>query len=285
MKRALLVGINYIGSKHALNGCINDIHNINNFLTKNCNYNSSNIKILTDDQNQTGMSYPTRANIESSIHWLAKDCKSGDPLFFYYSGHGSQIPDVSNDEKIDKLDDVLVPVDYEKNSVITDDWLFQNLAACLPAGVTLWSFTDCCHSGTILDLQYNIQCNSVYSKGLVPKGLFYNGSEWSNQFGFYNESNKETAANCYLFSGCLDAQTSADAFIQNQAQGAFSACFLQFIQNNLTKRPDGSVVFNNNKQLCEMLKEIDCRLVINGFQQRSQLSLGKVGDVNKIFSP
>ena len=32
MKRALLVGINYTGTDSALNGCINDISNINKFL-------------------------------------------------------------------------------------------------------------------------------------------------------------------------------------------------------------------------------------------------------------
>ena len=34
-KRALLVGINYYGTNNKLNGCINDVENINNFLLKN----------------------------------------------------------------------------------------------------------------------------------------------------------------------------------------------------------------------------------------------------------
>jgi len=284
MKRALLIGINYTGSDNPLKGCINDINNINNFLTKNCNYKSTDIKILTDDPNN--INKPTKKNMEDNIRWLVSNCKAGDTLFFYYSGHGSQVNDISKDEKIDGKDEVLVPLDYKQNYVITDDWLYTNMISCLPQGVTLWAFTDCCHSGTMLDLNYNIQCNSSYRKGQVSNNLQYNGNDWTNQFGFYNETTKETLANTYLFSGCLDPQTSADAFLQNQSQGAFTACFLDFVKNNCTKRQDGSIVFNSNaKKLTEMLKEINCRLIINGFAQRSQLSMGKIADVNVLFNP
>jgi hypothetical protein len=284
MKRALLIGINYTGSEWPLNGCINDITNINNLLTKQCNYQSGNVRILTDAP--TNNNKPTKKNIEDGIRWLASNCKAGDTLFFYYSGHGSQITDSSKDEKLDGKDEVLVPLDYKENYVITDDWLYANMVNVLPQGVTLWAFTDCCHSGTMLDLNYNIRCDSTYRKGQVTKNLQYNGNDWTNQFGFYNELTKENNANVYLFTGCLDPQTSADAFIQNQSQGAFTACFLDFIKNNSTKRPDGTLIFNSNtRKLTEMLKEINCRLIINGFVQRSQLSMAKIKDINALFNP
>jgi hypothetical protein len=267
-----------------LNGCINDINNINGFLTTQCNYKSENIRILTDAP--TNNNKPTKKNIEDGIRWLVSNCKAGDTLFFYYSGHGAQINDVSKDEKIGGKDEVLVPLDYKQNNVIVDDWLYSNMVNCVPQGVTLWAFTDCCHSGTMLDLNYNIQCNSTYTKGQVTKNLIYNNNDWTNQFGFYNELTKENIGNVYLFSGCLDPQTSADAYIKNQSQGAFTACFLEFIQNNSSKRPDGKVVFNSNtRRLTEMLKEINCRLIINGFAQRSQLSMGKIKDINVLFNP
>ena len=34
-----------------------------------------------------------------------------------------------------------------------------------------------------------------------------------------------------------------------------------------------------------MLKEIDCRLQINGYGQRSQLSVGNINDMNNRFNP
>lgn len=284
MKRALLIGINYTGTSDELRGCINDINNINNVLTKNCDYKSENIKMLTDDPKNPNK--PTKKNMEDNIRWLVNGCKAGDVLFFYYSGHGSQLRDRSGDEKIGGLDEVLVPLDYKQNSVIVDDWLYTNMVTCLPEGVTLWAFTDCCHSGTMLDLNYNIQCNSTYTKGQVKNNLEYNTTEWTNQYGFYNELTRESVANVYLFSGCLDPQTSADAFLFNQSQGAFTACLLQYINRNLTKRQDGTSVFNSNgRKLIDMLKEINCRLIINGFSQRSQLSLGRIRDINAIFNP
>ena len=41
--------------------------------------------ILTDDQ-QNPMSQPTKQNILRAMHWLVKDAKPNDSLFFHYSG-------------------------------------------------------------------------------------------------------------------------------------------------------------------------------------------------------
>lgn len=282
MKRALLIGINYVGTGSELLGCINDINNINNFIREDCAY--TDIKVLTDINNQILSNIPTRSNIESNIKWLVSDCKEGDTLFFYYSGHGSRIKDDSNDES-NNLDEVLVPLDYLDNSIITDDWLYDNLAMSLPQGVTLWAFTDCCHSGTLLDLEYNVQCNTKYLKGEIPVNYVYNYNEWSNNYNFSNEKSRESNGNIYLFSGCLDDQTSADAYINKKNQGAFTACFLDFIKNNSSKGIDNKLHFNNNTtKITHMLKEIDSRLIMHGFDQRSQLSLGKLKDLNKLVN-
>ena len=271
MKKSLLIGINYTGTNNALNGCINDISHINTFLTTKCGYNASNIKILTDNTTEK----PLRSNIENGIKWLVKDCKAGDTLFFYYSGHGSQIQDINKDEK-SGLDDVMVPLDFMTTGVITDDWLYTNLASKIPQGVTLWAFTDCCHSGTMFDLKYDIQYDCIYKNGQINNKIKFVDSEWSNKFTVVNESTKDTPGDIFMFSGCLDSQTSADAFENGQYQGAFSFCFLEFLQNNPKF---------NTKKVCDMLKEIDCRLKIHGYQQISMLSLGRLQDLNNLFKP
>jgi hypothetical protein len=47
MNRALLVGINsYPGAP--LNGCVNDVTDMANFLVDNCNFTMSDIRLLTD---------------------------------------------------------------------------------------------------------------------------------------------------------------------------------------------------------------------------------------------
>lgn len=45
-RRALFIGINYKGQQGELRGCINDVHNIKNFLTTN--YQINEMLILTD---------------------------------------------------------------------------------------------------------------------------------------------------------------------------------------------------------------------------------------------
>ena len=208
MKRALLIGINYAGTDSALNGCINDISNINKFLLENVSgYSKDSITVLTDDHKS--VLKPTKQNMESNIKKFVTGCKSGDTLFFYYSGHGSQLSDNNGDES-DGKDSVLVPADYKTSGVIRDDWLFANMVNCLPAGVLLWTFTDCCHSGTMLDLQFNLQSNSTYKNGQINKAIKYNGSEWSNQFGLTNEKSKTSQADAFTFSGCFFALSIND---------------------------------------------------------------------------
>jgi hypothetical protein len=279
LKRAFLCGINYIGTPDALNGCINDVKNINDFIVKNCGFNPANVRMITDE---TPMK-PTKQNMEQSFSWLIQNCKAGDTLLFYYSGHGSTLKDRSGDES-DGLDNVLVPLDYQQNSVITDDWIFTNVISRLPAGVTLWAFTDCCHSGTMLDLQFNLQANCVYKGKNFKNGIQYKDDEWNNQYIMNNERSKPTIADVYLFSGCLDPQTSADVTINNRGQGAFTSCLLQFLNKNLVKNSQGIIQFNRSNKICDVLKEINCRLMIGGFQQRSQLSMGKTQDFTKNFT-
>jgi hypothetical protein len=282
IKRAYLCGINYKGTDAELNGCVNDIANINNFLVQKCGYSPANIRITTDHPG-FGIDIPEKQTIENNLSWLVRDCIPGDTLLFYYSGHGSDIKDRSGDES-DGLDSVLVPLDYKKKGVITDDWIFQNIVSKIPLGVTLWAFTDCCNSGTMLDLQFNLQSNCVYQGEKFKHNIEYKNEEWSNQYSILREKSKLTQAEVYFFSGCLDPQTAADATIRNQAQGAFTACLLQIL-NRFCVNVEGIPSFQpKNLRLIDLLKEINCRLVIQDFEQRSQLSMGQSLNVTKLFT-
>lgn len=84
-RKALLVGINYFGQKGQLRGCINDVKNVSTYLNQNFGYAREDMVILTDDQ-QNPMSQPTKANILRAMHWLVKDARPNDSLFFHYSG-------------------------------------------------------------------------------------------------------------------------------------------------------------------------------------------------------
>jgi hypothetical protein len=279
VKKALLVGINYKSSpENELRGCIKDVQNMREILTNNCGYSSTNLRMLTEESPIK----PLRKNIEDNIAWLVSGCVAGDTLVFYYSGHGAFIKD-NNADETDGKDEVIIPLDYEKAGVITDDYLRSNMVGKVPAGVTMWAFTDCCHSGTMIDLKYNYKSMCKYNKGKIVKGVPYNFQDWSNQYAMSVEKGNETQGTVCLFSGCMDVETSADAYIQKTYQGAFSFCLMEFLKSNMETK-DGKVRFKGGVvKLRNLLKEINARLDINGYVQNSQLSVGKVGDVDKTF--
>lgn len=84
-RKALLIGINYFGQRGQLRGCINDVRNMSAYLVEHFGYKREDMVILTDDQ-QNPMSQPTKQNILRAMHWLVKDARPNDSLFFHYSG-------------------------------------------------------------------------------------------------------------------------------------------------------------------------------------------------------
>lgn len=276
VKKALLVGINYFNTDAELLGCGNDIKNIRDMLIKFFNYEARNITMLSEDPN---IARPTRSAIENGITQLVANCKAGDTLLLYYSGHGASIGDTNRDET-DGKDEVIVPLDYIQRGVITDDWLHSNLVTRIPQGANLWVFMDCCHSGTMVDLKFNYKSRCVYKNSTSkPQNIPYNGNDWSTQFLLSLEQRNDVVGNVCLISGCQDEQTSADAQgLGTQNQGAFTYCLLETVRANTQ---NGKL---RNIKLGELLKEINCRLILNNFEQISQLSVSRQGDiVNRNF--
>jgi hypothetical protein len=150
IKKALLIGINYTGQKGELFGCHNDIRNVKNYLIDIHNFNEDQMIILLDD----GLSIePTRTNIENAFIKLTDEAKNGDVIWIHYAGHGERTKDQSRDEK-SGVDSTLVPKDFRLNGVITDDDIYKLLVEPMPKNVHVSIVTDCCHSGTLLDLPY-----------------------------------------------------------------------------------------------------------------------------------
>ena len=278
MKKALLVGINYIKSDAELKGCINDIKNIYNFLINRCGYSAGDIRILTEEQGRVS---PTKANIEENIRWLVSNNMPGDTLFFHFSGHGANQTDRNKDET-DGRDEVLVPLDYKTRGVITDDWFHENMVKKVVKGCNLLGFTDCCHSGTMFDLKFNVKSNCKYKKTGNVRNIPYVPVDWTNDFSVHVENSLENQGFVVLFTGCEDVQTSADAFINNQSQGAFTNCLLETLERWCIRLPNNTTRFQNGKlKVNELLKEVNARLKIKVFSQNSQLSVGQLKDLEK----
>ena len=104
-RKAVLIGINYYGTSGQLNGCINDVSNMESLLTGIYGWSTSCIRKYTDDgRNQS----PTRNNIMQALNWLADGAQPGDVLFFHYSGHGSQQEDIHGYED-DGMNETILP--------------------------------------------------------------------------------------------------------------------------------------------------------------------------------
>jgi hypothetical protein len=205
-KKALLIGINYVGTPYKLNGCINDVNSMTSKLTTDFGF--TDFTTLTDETPVK----PTRDNILSEFTKLLANAQSGDLLFVLYSGHGSYILDKNGDET-DKRDEMIITSDLKG---IIDDDLKAIIQANLKNDVTLFAMFDSCHSGTILDLKYQYLDSSNYDTFTE------------------NDKQLETLGNVLLISGCNDAQTSADANINSKYQGAMTWSMLQTLQPNIT---------------------------------------------------
>jgi hypothetical protein len=149
-RRAVLIGINYVGQAGELSGCHNDVGNIKDYIMDVHGFQEQNITVLMDDGTHPDPTYDT---ILEAFKSLTENTEAGDAAFVHYSGHGGKVRDTSGDED-DGYDETLVPLDFEDAGQIKDDDLFKCLVTKVPAGATLTCLMDCCHSGTVLDLPY-----------------------------------------------------------------------------------------------------------------------------------
>lgn len=224
-KKALLVGINYTGTGSQLNGCINDVLGMKNFLTTK-GFSSDSIVLLTDETSQK----PTRENILQYFSTGINQMNPGDTFYFHYSGHGSSVPDDNGDES-DNQDEVMVPLDYDTNGFIIDDTL-RAMVDRAPEKSRVILVIDACHSETFFDLRYLY--DPVTRKQLERTGIRKKlvGGKFvkSDQVLMKNAKYAETKAEVIVFSGCKDNQTSADAFVKGKYNGALTASFLDILQ-------------------------------------------------------
>jgi len=201
-KKALLIGINYLGTPYELSGCISDIERMKTFLeTKGFNQ----FEMMTDLTNVK----PTRANIFNKIINFVNNSTDGDLLFIHFSGHGSYTYDTNNDE-IDGNDELIITSDL---SYIMDDELKAVIRQFCKKNVSIVGLFDSCHSGTMMDLKYNYDCiNNDY---------------------FENIKDSDCNGNVLMISGCMDDQTSSEAIINGSPQGALTSTFIDTMNSNL----------------------------------------------------
>jgi hypothetical protein len=241
-KKALLIGINDYAPTGPggpdLRGCVNDVRDMANTLSVLGIVPASprTTRILTDAR-------ATRSAILTGFKWLISGAKKGDVLIFYYSGHGSQMADVSGEEP-DGRDETICPHDFATAGMIKDDDFRASLAA-LPAGVNLDIILDSCHSGSATrDL-------AEFATVCLEESVAYRYIEPPLDWGFFLDTDPklhvrrvlkpESPAttmdavvvprlNHILWAGCRDNQTSAEDLIGGIYRGIFTYNFCKILR-------------------------------------------------------
>ncbi|KAF2089412.1 putative metacaspase [Saccharata proteae CBS 121410] len=265
-RKSLLIGINYIGSQHELEGCLQDVENVQGFLSWVGYPTDQRSQVILTDERE-GAYYPTGANILAAMDWLVSEPYT--TCFLHYSGHGGQVADPDGDRPTG-LDDTIVPVDFESNGQIDSGRLHKHLVSRLHPTSSLFVIMDCCHSGSVLELPFvyrsdddgNVnmidnlkegmelvgEASHLIQGGFVldqrtigeAKHLFAGATSFFRGLRHMGEQQEEGLEEerfeedwsrehkmVTMFSGCRDDQTSADASIGGSHVGAMSWAFLE----------------------------------------------------------
>ncbi|KAK3066817.1 hypothetical protein LTR53_016670 [Teratosphaeriaceae sp. CCFEE 6253] len=309
-RKSLLIGINYVGSRHQLEGCHQDVHNIHQFLSDMDYPDDPHSQVIMRDDPYTdprGPFWPNGHNLLAAMQWLVSE--PGTINFLHYSGHGGQV--ASDDYRASGFDDTIVPADFETNGQVPSNLLHHLLVSKLPPNSSLFIVFDCCHSGSAIELPYvfradedgnvnqldNVQAGmrlmgaashliqGGFTMGSVneAEGLLAGATDFfrglshrpgrTDQYGLresdtYDEYESEGVKRVWMYSGCRDDQTSADASIAGSHVGAMSWAFLETMREYGPRQSYVQVLQNT-------------REVLRGrYQQVPQLSVGFEGDLN-----
>lgn len=218
MNRALLVGINKYPDA-PLHGCVNDVTDMAAFLTARCGFATKDIRLLTDRR-------ATTAGIKERLAWLVRGAKAGDRLLFHYSGHGAQVATRSEAEEVDRLDEVICPVDFDwTDARMIRDKDFQRAFAPVPAGVDFVWISDSCHAG---DLTRAMPLPEQRRRCLLPpEDIAWRNRVAAETAGDFGLGRAAARLNVALIAGCRSNQTSSDGAFDGKPNGVLTYCLIE----------------------------------------------------------
>lgn len=175
---AIVIGLNYKGTKYELSSCDKDAEFWSSYLTSTGRVKSSEIHVFNDI---------TKQELQLRFASITADLTAKDTMWLTFSGHGTYVKDNNKDEK-DGRDEAIVLSDF---SILKDDELVLMIGPLLQRGVTVMMVIDSCHSGTIADLPY-------YAVERNPRVLKR------------ADTTKTYDGNALVISACNDSQLAAE---------------------------------------------------------------------------
>lgn len=290
---ALLVGIDdYLPPVPPLNGCINDVMAMEEYLTERIRQNKFKLHLrkLIDQQ-------ATRQSIINEFRHHLGQATENDIALFYYAGHGSQQPTPPELRHLepDGLNETLVCWDsrIEGGWDLADKELAKLIAEVSQANPHLLIITDCCHSGHI-NRNFNQQkIPSVWERGIAPdyrqrpiESFIFSPEEvsalktvQSADHVYRGERNLEVAPSPdflkgrhILLAACRDQETAKEFRASEKPRGIFSHFLLKTLQNA-----------NNQLTYRDLFKQTEANVSSSVAQQSPQIEATDFADLNQPF--
>ena len=236
-KMALVIGINNYAQNpdnryKNLQGAVNDARFFRAMLIDLYRFDSSNIVFLSDKE-------ASRARILSELENLALKAGKNDQIVFYYSGHGSQVPNPAADpaEEPDGMDETLVPADVpEGKAEITDKEQNRIFVKILEKGAWFTVVYDCCHSGS--GSRGPVSTKAFNERKISP-------SDIPVPDNYKSVSLAEKYPRALILSACTDRETAKEwssEALNDQTFPGYRGAFTHSLQVELAQNPQMAVL-------------------------------------------
>lgn len=221
-RRALCIGIDSYPTD-ALLGCVSDA------LAWQAAFSAAGFETDTLLNEQA-----TQQRMLDAIRELVVSSRAGDVIALHYSGHGTTIEDLDQDELLEDagepgnvdggdsdhklVDEALCPVDFREGNLIIDDDLGE-IWELLPDGVNLTIFFDSCHSG---GAQRDISTHTLSAAGSRARLVSLGGEEieaYKAKRGSLARSTARDNERGVFFGACLATQVA----YETGSQGDFTS--------------------------------------------------------------
>jgi hypothetical protein len=260
---AVVAGTDYAGSSAALQGCEHDV-DTNVHLHRTF---GAQVAVLKGRD-------ASKAAILGTIAEALAEAGPDDGVELDWSGHGTNARDRDGDEH-DRLDEAIVPDDFQRSGVIVDDQLYALDAPAFARGVRVVFKLDSCYSGAFHRLVFNLD-----DQGIVARARFL-PSAWLPP-----EIRPDPAApraprvkarpGALAFSACQEGQLANEYPVDGQVQGALTYHSAVAFYHLVQERGEGRVNYRDwHRETVALVNDPDQVPVLDGTAGQKRWLVGR----------
>ncbi|MBX9695437.1 MAG: caspase family protein [Cyanobacteria bacterium] len=246
-KYVLAVGINDYNDPdiHDLNGCESDVEDFLSLLQEEFfafpNNNAHMLSLKTRDATKSAIISNFRKHlVENAKENAQRQGKSRDKkgsYIFYFSGHGTQVPDMKSLDEGDRKDEAIVPVDATKDpaSLIIDDEIGDLAKELTTYADDVTFIFDCCCSGTNTRNSDSIPSNVKVR--FVDWSEFVKANDTDSSDVFDDDQLVQANSSFVVLSGCRSHERSnetefGDSTTKLRWNGALTKKMIEILRAN-----------------------------------------------------